>query len=94
MYAIVRKKPLQARGSESRSHGRIRSRRHAEQPGFRGSLTIDVGERATIVVNLWESRQHAEAALPKMIPIVEQYLEPFLQDHLSFSERDPLDLRT
>jgi hypothetical protein len=51
---------------------------HARQPGYRGTLVVDVGNGRWISINLWESEQHAQAALPIMVPVVQRLVEPLL----------------
>ncbi len=79
MYAIVRMNTYDL-GKLARGQEQLRefNRRHARQPGFRGSLSVDIGEGRSIVVNLWDDRQSAEAALPAMVPVVQQFIEPLL----------------
>jgi hypothetical protein len=49
---------------------------HARQPGYRGTVVVDVGNGRWLSVNLWESEQHSQAALPAMIPVVQRLIEP------------------
>ena len=49
---------------------------HAQQPGYRGTVVVDVGDGRWISVNLWEREQDAQAALPKMVPMVQRLIEP------------------
>jgi hypothetical protein len=39
-------------------------------------VVVDVGNGRWISVNLWESVQDAQAALPTMIPVVQRLIEP------------------
>ena len=79
MYAIVRKNTYDP-GKLAQGQEQLRefNRRHAQQAGFHGSLSVDIGEGRSIVVNLWDDRQSAEAALPAMTPVVQQFVEPLL----------------
>jgi hypothetical protein len=36
---------------------------HAAQPGFVGSVVVDLGDGRRFALNLWESEQHSTAAL-------------------------------
>jgi hypothetical protein len=79
MYAIVRKNtydPVQL------ERGRDQLARfdelHARQPGFRGTITIDVGQNSNVLINLWDSREAAKAGLEQMRPIVGELMEPLL----------------
>ena len=49
---------------------------HLGQPGFLGSLLVDAGDGATVLVNLWESEAHAVAGLQILGPYVERLVEP------------------
>jgi len=51
---------------------------HARQPGYQGTIVVDIGNGRRITVNLWESEGQATAALPKMVPEVERLLTPLL----------------
>ena len=51
---------------------------HDKQPGSLGTLAVDAGDGRWIVINLWDSQEHANAALPGMIPQVQRLVEPLL----------------
>jgi hypothetical protein len=53
---------------------------HGRQPGFLGSLVVDLGEGRTAILNLWESEEQATAALPVVGPAVARLLEPLFAD--------------
>ena len=36
-------------------------KRHAQQPGFRGKVTIDLGQNTKVLINVWESPEAAKA---------------------------------
>ena len=48
------------------------------QPGYTGSLTVDLGAGRRLVVNLWEIYQDATAGLNALRPEVERVLEPLM----------------
>jgi hypothetical protein len=77
MYAIVRRNTYDP-GKLAKGQEQLREfdQRHAEQPGFRGSLSVDIGDGRCIIVNLWDDKRSADAALPVMVPVVKQFLEP------------------
>jgi len=52
---------------------------HASQPGYAGSLTIDIGNGRQLVVNLWETEAQATAALGAIGPEVRRVLEPLMR---------------
>ena len=51
---------------------------HAEQPGFLGSLVVDLGQNRHATVNLWQSQAQAQAALPTVGPVVGRLLAPLM----------------
>ncbi|GAB3061438.1 hypothetical protein GCM10027053_24670 [Intrasporangium mesophilum] len=53
---------------------------HSEQPGFLGSLVVDLGDGRTVIVNLWESEKQATSALPVVGPAVGRMLEPLMTE--------------
>ena len=81
MYAVVRvnawdaKKRVNA-GKDIEEFDRI----HADQPGFLGSLMVDLGDGRDAIVNLWKSEEQAIAALPVLGPAVARLLEPLMAE--------------
>jgi hypothetical protein len=53
---------------------------HAQQPGYRGTLSIDAGDGHWFTINLWDSPASAQAALPTMLPVVERLLQPLMAE--------------
>jgi hypothetical protein len=51
---------------------------HSAQPGYIANLTVDVGDHQRILVNVWESEQHAADALAVVGPLVGELIEPLL----------------
>ena len=51
---------------------------HASQPGYAGTVVVDVGDGRWVTVNVWDSQESATAALPRMIPVVQRQVEPLL----------------
>jgi hypothetical protein len=54
------------------------NRIHAAQPGFLGSVTVDLGEGREFVLNLWETEEHRVAGLDALRPAVERLVNPLL----------------
>lgn len=54
------------------------NRLHAAQPGFLGSVTVDLGEGRQFVLNLWDSEEHRVAGLGALGPAVERLVNPLL----------------
>ena len=79
MYAIVRENTYDpaklAQGSEQLAEFQAL---HARQPGYRGTINVDAGDGRWLIVNLWETEEHAAAALPLMIPVVQRLIEPLM----------------
>jgi hypothetical protein len=79
MYAIVRRNTYdQARLARDREKLAEFDRLHAQQPGFRGHLSIDAGDGSTIVVNVWGSKEQALAGLEELRSEVPRLVEPLL----------------
>ena len=54
MYAIVRKNTFDpAKFADGQHQLGGFNKLHAQQPGFRGSVTVDIGEGRSIVLNFW-----------------------------------------
>lgn len=51
---------------------------HASQPGYIGSIAVDLGAGRRFVVNLWQSENASKAALERLIPEVDRLLAPLL----------------
>jgi len=51
---------------------------HAEQPGFAGNMTIDLGGGRRVVLNLWQSEAAQRAGLEVLAPVVERLVNPLL----------------
>jgi hypothetical protein len=79
MYAIVRDAIYDqmrlAQGGEQLAEFRAI---HAQQPGYAGSHTVDLGNGRRLSINLWETEADAQAALPRMVPVVERLVAPLL----------------
>lgn len=53
---------------------------HARQPGFLGSMTVDLGEGRRFVLNLWNSEDDRLAGLTALGPAVERLVNPLLAE--------------
>jgi hypothetical protein len=51
---------------------------HAEQPGYAGSIAVDLGGGQQIALNLWHTQQHANAGMSVLVPHVQRLLEPLM----------------
>ena len=79
MYAIVRENTYDL-AKLARSHAQLADFQalHARQSGYRGTLVVDAGDGRWLTVNLWETEEHATAALPALVPVVQRLLEPMM----------------
>ncbi|MGH3499997.1 MAG: hypothetical protein ACRDQA_03700 [Nocardioidaceae bacterium] len=81
MYAVVRVNTWDdAKRAAAADDVAAFDRVHAEQPGFLGSLVVDLGEGRNAIVNLWKSEEHATAALPVVGPAVGRLLESLMTE--------------
>ncbi|MBA2449204.1 MAG: hypothetical protein H0V51_14385 [Chloroflexi bacterium] len=77
MFAMVREgtsdpeKMARGRG-QAEEFQRIR----AQQPGYRGSVTVDAGNGRVLIVTLWETQEQAQAARATLEPEAERLLGP------------------
>jgi hypothetical protein len=77
MYAVVREGTVDlAKLAEHQPNVEELRRLRAQQPGYRGSLTIDAGDGRRVVVILWETEEHREAAGTVMEPAAARLLGP------------------
>jgi len=53
---------------------------HAAQPGFLGSVTIDLGSSRRFVLNLWETEKDRLSGLDALGPAVERLVNPLLTE--------------
>ena len=79
MYAVLRLNSFDpAKLAASREQLEEFDRVHAAQPGYVGSVVVDLGESRRFALNLWESEQHSAAALSVLGPEVQRLLVPLL----------------
>jgi hypothetical protein len=57
---------------------------HAAQPGYVGSVVVDVGDGRRFVLNLWESEEHSAAAFSVLGPEVGRLLGPLMSSPSEF----------
>lgn len=53
---------------------------HAAQPGFVGTVTVDLGGGRRFVLNLWESDEDRVRGLAALGPAVERLVNPLLRE--------------
>ncbi len=79
MYAIIRKNTyhpgeLAQAGSALGEFQAL----HAAQPGYAGSIDIDIGQGQRVIVNLWQTEQDARAGQAVLVPHVRRLIEPLM----------------
>lgn len=65
-------------------------RLHASQPGYAGSITIDLGHGRRLTVNVWDGEQHATLALSNLRAEVGRVIGPLLSAPSQFIGSGPL----
>jgi hypothetical protein len=50
----------------------------AAQPGYAGSVVVDLGRGRRFALNLWDSIEHSQAALSVLVPEVDRLLGPLM----------------
>lgn len=79
MYAIVRENAFDpAKLAQAGDQLAEFQDLHSRQPGYSGTIVIDLGEGRQLAVNLWDNEDHARDALPAMVPIVHRLLDPLM----------------
>ncbi len=79
MYAIVRENSYDsAKLTRGRPDVDEFQMLHARQPGYQGTIVVELEEGRWLSVNLWDSEASASAALPAMVPAVQRLLEPMM----------------
>lgn len=79
MYAVVRLNKVNV-GLERELQQQLHhfERTHAAQPGYRGSLSVDLDMDRRLIVNLWQDQAHSDAARTALGPTVGRLLGPML----------------
>ncbi|MBA2444702.1 MAG: hypothetical protein H0V49_05150 [Nocardioidaceae bacterium] len=79
MYAVLRLNAFEPdKLAQSREELEQFDETHAAQPGYVGSVVVDLGEGERFVLNLWESEAHSVAALAVLGPEVGRLLGPLM----------------
>ncbi len=85
MYAILRQLHYdQTRLASASAELKEFQRLHASQPGYRGSLSIDLGGGRRFVMNLWDTEAQAMKGRDALIPVVRRLVEPLLASPAEF----------
>lgn len=65
-------------------------RTHAAQPGFAGSIVVDLGSGRRFMVNLWQDEEASKAAFARLTPEVDRLLTPLLSGPSEFIGAGPV----
>jgi len=77
MFAIVRLNAFdRQRVAAARANLAEFDQLHSSQPGYAGSLTVELDDSKRMTINLWETEQDARAALQLLGPEVGRVLAP------------------
>ena len=91
MYAVLRKNafdPDRLAGSPDQLEEFDRI--HASQPGYAGSIVVDLGSGRRFMVNLWQSEEASRAAFERLRPEVDRLLTPLLSAPSEFLGAGPV----
>jgi hypothetical protein len=95
MYAVVRDNRYDpAKLAEGQAQLDEFQALHDRQPGALGTLMVDAGDHRWITINLWDSQEHAAAALPGLVPEVQRLIEPLLAAPSQLIAAGPIRLDT
>ena len=79
MYAVVRLNSFEANKLSGSADSLKRlDEAHAAQPGYVGSIVVDLQDGRRLVLNLWDSEAHSAAALSVLGPEAAQVLNPLM----------------
>lgn len=79
MYALVRETTYDpARLAKGADQVNEFQALHSAQPGYAGTVIVELNPGRWLTLNLWASQERAMAALPVMIPAVERLLVPMM----------------
>ena len=63
---------------------------HAAQPGYAGSIVVDLGSGRRFMVNLWQDEDATKAAFARLMPEVDRLLIPLLSGPSEFVGSGPV----
>jgi hypothetical protein len=79
MYAIVRKNTYDPANLAHAAPALAEFQAlHEAQPGYAGSIDINAGAGQRIIINLWQTEQHARGGLTVLGSAVQRLLEPLM----------------
>jgi hypothetical protein len=91
MYGVLRLNPFDPdKLAESADQLEEFDRLHASQPGFAGSIVVDLGSGRRFMVNLWQNEDASKAAFERLMPEVDRLLTPLLSEPSEFIGAGPV----
>jgi hypothetical protein len=78
MYAVVRLNSFDTTKLAASTALEQFDQIHRTQPGYVGSIVVDLQAGRRLVLNLWENEEHSAAALSVVGPEVGRLLEPLM----------------
>ncbi|HEY3786280.1 MAG TPA: hypothetical protein VGL55_13435 [Steroidobacteraceae bacterium] len=80
MYAVIRDNTLEPvkAPAETDSFEEFQAA-HAGQPGYSGTVIVDLGEGRQLSLTLWRSEEEAEAARVALGPVIKRTLQPLMR---------------
>jgi hypothetical protein len=85
MYAVLRLNSYDPEKFErSRQSVEEFDKLHAAQPGYVGSVSVDLGGGRRFAVNLWQSSDHSREAMKVLVPEVDRLLGPLMSEPSQF----------
>ncbi len=85
MYAIARKNAFDPeRLAKGRKDMDEFQELHSRQPGYRGSIIVDLGQGVWLTVNIWESQEASSNGQRALVPEVVRLLEPMMSKPSEF----------
>lgn len=79
MYAVLRMNSFDPNQLAASSESLERfDKIHTAQPGYAGSVVVDLGEGRRFVLNLWDSEESSTSALSVLEPEIGRLVSPLL----------------
>ncbi|GAB2635146.1 hypothetical protein [Kribbella swartbergensis] len=91
MYAVLRLNSFdQDKLAVSSAQVEEFDRIHAAQPGYEGSIVVDLGAGRRFMINLWHSEEDSKAAFSRLVPEVDRLLTPLMAAPSEFVGAGPV----
>lgn len=91
MYAVLRLNAFDPdKLAESANQLEEFDRIHAAQPGYAGSIVVELGSDRRFMLNLWQDEDASKAAFERLMPEVDRLLTPLLSERSEFIGAGPV----